>query len=86
MADETYEILGEAALANELANLADFEPTRDILLAEVDERLLAAASRRIRMIRDGAREFTTFGWVDPGLQLLRPRPGDAPPCRSPAPR
>ncbi len=64
VADATYEILGEAALENELANLADFEPTRDILFAEVDG-LLVAASRRIRMIRDGAREFTTFGWVQP---------------------
>jgi mycothiol synthase len=64
IADETYEILGEAALANELANLADFEPTRDILLAEVDGRLVAA-SRQVRLIRDGEREFTTGGWVHP---------------------
>jgi len=64
VADQTFEILGEAALANELANLADFDAPRDILLAEVDGRLVAA-SRRIRMVRDGAREFTTFGWVHP---------------------
>ena len=77
VADQTFEILGEAALANELANLADFDAPRDILLAEVDGRLVAA-SRRIRMVRDGAREFTTFGWVHPdwrrrglGLAMLR---------------
>lgn len=64
IADETYEILGEAALANELANLADFEPSRDVVLAEVDGRLVAA-SRQVRMIRDGEREFTTDGWVHP---------------------
>jgi mycothiol synthase len=65
IADETYEILGEAALANELANLADFDPTRDVLLAEVDGRLVAG-SWQVRRIRDGEREFTSNGWVHPG--------------------
>jgi mycothiol synthase len=64
IADATYEILGEVALANELANLADFEPSRDLLLAEVDGRLVAA-SRQVRMIRDDEREFSTSGWVHP---------------------
>ena len=64
IADETFEILGEAALANELANFADFEPTRDLLLAEIGGQLVAA-SRQFRLIRDGEREFDTFGWVHP---------------------
>jgi len=61
----TFEIPGEAALANEFANTADFEPARDVLLAEVDGQLVAA-SRRGRLIRDGEHEFSTFGWVHPG--------------------
>jgi ribosomal protein S18 acetylase RimI-like enzyme len=67
MADGTFELMSVATLANELANLDDFEPERDLLLAEVDGRLVAW-SRRTRSIRDGQRVYDTFGWVHPDVR------------------
>ncbi len=77
VADETYEIYGLEAARNWLANLNDFEPARDMLLAEVDGRIVAA-SHALFSVRDGTRMFDTYGWVHPdwrrrgiGRALLR---------------
>ncbi len=77
VADESYEIYGLDAARNWLANLNDFEPSRDMLLAEVDGRVVAA-SHATFSVRDGSRMFETFGWVHPdwrrrgiGRALLR---------------
>ena len=64
VADETFEIMTEPAVANYLANLADFEATRDLLLAKVDGRLVGAA-QRLRVPRDDALTFELLGWVHP---------------------
>jgi mycothiol synthase len=64
IADGSFEILSEAALSNYLANLADFEPTRDLLLAEVDGQLIAIA-QRLRVLRDDALTYELLGWVHP---------------------
>jgi mycothiol synthase len=64
VADGSFEILSDAALSNYLANLADFEPTRDLLLAEVDGRLVAVA-QRLRVVRDDAVTYELLGWVHP---------------------
>ena len=67
IADGTFEIIGVATLANQLANLNDFEPERDQLLAEIDDRLVAC-SQRLRTIRDGTRIFDTTCWVHPDVR------------------
>ena len=64
VADGSFEILSVAALANYLANLAEFESTRDMLLAEVDGQLVAAA-QRLRVPRDDVLTYDLFGWVHP---------------------
>jgi mycothiol synthase len=64
IADESFEIYSLEAARNWLTNLNDFEPTRDLLLAAVDGRAVAAA-HVLFSIRDGVRMFDTYGWVHP---------------------
>lgn len=64
IADETFEIMSVDDLANWLANVNDFVPERDLLLAEVDGRVVAVAERT-RTMRDGTRTYDTFGRVAP---------------------
>jgi mycothiol synthase len=67
IADGTFEIISVATLANQLANRNDFDPRRDLVLAEIEGRLVAC-SEHLRSIRDGARVFDSFGWVHPELR------------------
>jgi ribosomal protein S18 acetylase RimI-like enzyme len=69
------------ALDNWLANRDDFEPARDLLLAEIGGRVVAVAEQ-LRSIRDGVRIYDTFGWVHPdwrrrGLGRAMLRHGEA---------
>jgi mycothiol synthase len=64
VADGSFEILSDEALANYLANLADFEAIRDLLLAEVDGRLVGVA-QRLRVPRDDALTYEMLGWIHP---------------------
>ncbi len=64
VADQTFEIYGLEAARNWLANLDDFEPSRDMLLAEVGGRLVAASHATVS-VRDGTRIHETSGWVHP---------------------
>ncbi len=64
IADGTFEIISVGTLANLLANRNDFDPRRDLVLAELDGRLVAG-SERLRTIRDAVRVYDTFGWVHP---------------------
>ncbi len=64
IADETFEMMTVDELRNWLSNLNDFVPERDLLLAEVDGRLVAFAER-MRMLRDGTPVYETFGRVAP---------------------
>ena len=64
IADGTFEIVTAETLANLYANRNDFDPGRDLLLAEIDGRLVAY-SEQIRTVRDGTRMYDTFGWVHP---------------------
>jgi mycothiol synthase len=64
LADDGDEITTPAGLRNLFANLADFVAERDLLLAEVDGRLVAF-SQRIRTLRDGERVYDSYGYVHP---------------------
>ncbi|MEO8228180.1 MAG: GNAT family N-acetyltransferase [Chloroflexota bacterium] len=64
IADRTFEIVTVETLANLFANRNDFDPERDLLLAEIDGRLVAY-SEQLRSVRDGGRVYDTFGWVHP---------------------
>ena len=64
IADETFEIMSVDEMRNWLTNLNDFVPARDLLLAEVDGRVVAFAERT-RTVRDGTRVYETFGRVAP---------------------
>jgi ribosomal protein S18 acetylase RimI-like enzyme len=67
IADGTFEIVTESNVANLFANRNDFDPRRDLLLAEIDGRLVAY-SEQLRAVRDGSRIYDTFGWVHPDLR------------------
>ncbi len=62
--DGTNEIWGREAMANWLANMPDFEAERDVLIAEVEGRMVAW-SYRSRRVRDGIRVFDSYGRVHP---------------------
>ncbi|MDP9482497.1 MAG: GNAT family N-acetyltransferase, partial [Chloroflexota bacterium] len=64
IADGTFEILTVENIANLYANRNDFDPERDLLVAEIDGRLVAY-SEQLRSIRDGGRVYDTSGWVHP---------------------
>ena len=64
LADDGDEITTPDGLRNVYANLPDFVPERDLLLAEVDGRLVAF-SERTRTTRDGNLEFDGYGHVHP---------------------
>ena len=64
IADATFEIMTAETVANLFANRNDFDPERDLLLAEIGRRLVAYCEQ-LRTIRDGSRVYDTFGWVHP---------------------
>ena len=64
VADRTFEMYSLEAGRNWLANLNDFDPSRDLLLAEVGGRVVAA-SHVLFSVRDEVRMFDTYGWVHP---------------------
>jgi mycothiol synthase len=64
VADQTYEIYSLEAAANWLANLNDFEPSRDLILASVRGETVAAA-HVLYSVRDGVRMLDSYGWVHP---------------------
>ncbi len=64
VADETFEIYSVDAARNWLTNLDQFEPTRDLLLAQIDGRTVAAGYVQYS-VRDGTRIFDSHGWVHP---------------------
>jgi mycothiol synthase len=61
------EILTQEGLANRYAHLTDFIPDRDLLIAEVDGRMVAH-SHFVRTIRDGELVFESSGSVHPRWQ------------------
>ena len=64
LADDGDEITTPDGLRNGYANLPDFVPERDLLLAEVHGRLVAF-SERTRTTRDDNLEFDSYGHVHP---------------------
>lgn len=64
LADGTNAILGPEAMANWVDNVPDFDPHRDILVAQIGDRPVAF-SERTRRVRDGIRVFDSYGWVMP---------------------
>src|SRR4029077_5655416 len=64
IADETFEIMSSDELRHWLPHLNACEPDRDLLLAEVDGRVVAFAERT-RTVRDGTRVYDTFGRIAP---------------------
>ena len=65
IADETLRDDAVERLRQRLSNLADFVPERDLLLAEVDGRLVAFAERIRGCCATGRRSHQTFGRVAP---------------------
>lgn len=64
LADDGDEISTPDGLRNLYANLADFVAERDLLLAEVDGRLVAF-SQLTQSLRDGDRVYDSYGYVHP---------------------
>ena len=67
IADGSFEIETVEALANQLSNREAFVPERDVLLAELDDRVVAI-SHELAALRDGVRVYDTYGYVHPDLR------------------
>ena len=63
-ADETNELTDIESLANRYANLDDFDARRDVLVAQVDRRVVAF-SEQVRTVHDGTPVFGSYGYVVP---------------------
>ena len=77
VADGRNEIVSVEALANEFDHIDGFVASRDVVLAEVDQQLVAIGEQRL-VVRDGTRVYDSFGAVRPerrrqglGRALLR---------------
>ena len=82
--DEIDYMPSEEVLRHELEHKAAFDPIRDILLAEIDGRLVGAVETEGK-VRDGTVVHYTSGWVHPderrrgigrALQRWAERPDD----------
>jgi mycothiol synthase len=62
--DEIDYMPSEEVLRHELEHKAAFDPSRDIVLAEIDGRLVGAVEVEGK-VRDGTVVHYTSGWVDP---------------------
>ena len=67
IADRSFEIETEAELANTLANREAFVPERDIVLAELGDRIVAI-SHELVSVRDGVRVYDSYGHVHPDVR------------------
>lgn len=67
IADGIDEIMTPAQLENEFAHTSTYEPLRDVLVAELDGRVVATATASHRVLADG-HMYTTFGHVDPSVR------------------
>jgi mycothiol synthase len=67
LADQTGYVPSVADFRNDLEHHAHFDPARDILVAEVDDRLVAATRHHVR-VRAGVVQHQLDGWVRPDLR------------------
>lgn len=65
-ADQTGEIVTLDWIANFCRHLANFDPQRDLLFAEVDGLLIAYNRMTSRKLDDGTRLYVSIGFVLPG--------------------
>ncbi|MDQ3553490.1 MAG: GNAT family N-acetyltransferase [Chloroflexota bacterium] len=64
-ADGVDEVVTVEGMTVDYANLTNSDPYRDVLLAEVDGRLVAYARVEWEDENNGGRTYTSFGFVDP---------------------
>ncbi len=67
LADQTAFMPSVAQFRNELEHQAHFDPARDMLVAEVDGRLVAGTRHEIR-VRGSFVQHQIDGWVQPDLR------------------
>jgi mycothiol synthase len=67
VADGIDELLSPEGLRVEYEHQAEFDPRRDVLVAELDGRLVGATETSVRT-RDGIAVHELFGWVHPDVR------------------